>query len=396
MIAIVAAFAACGCPRIVIGQVVPGRTDQERQLNAALLDGYDLSKYVEAITGYTGQNRQRIGSFEYHPAVRVRVGPRGNYKPGMTRMPNGDLVIGVCRKVENAFRIFIYLSNDGGLKWQPIDSSPVLHGKEPALIALKGGTLLTTAQGGVGPGSKPTQVPLYRSEDGGKTWTTATLEGQDYPRNLLEEPDGTVLMIRAKMSRWSVGAFEKEGQKVAASPNLELLRSKDRGKTWDRTEGKIAWDYTEFGEVASVRLADGRLLAALRAQVPNTSGEGFEHTLITESTDDGRNWSKPAVMTNNAEVHVYLTALKDGRVLATHSNYHLPYGVYAVLSKDGGKTWDLDRPIELALSADLYVGWPVTLQLPEGDLITCYAITAYLKQPPETTVCEALRWKMPR
>ena len=100
-------------------------------------------------------------------------------------------------------------------------------------------------------------------------------------------------------------------------------------------------------------------------------------------------------MVNTAEVHVYLTELRDGSVLATYSNYHLPWGVYAVLSKDEGKSWDLDQPIQLALSADLYVGWPVTLQLADASLITTYAITAYLKQPPQKTVTEVVRWKMP-
>ena len=39
-------------------------------------------------------------------------------------------------------------------------------------------------------------------------------------------------------------------------------------------------------------------------------------------------------------MHAYLTELKDGRILATYSNYHLPFGVYAIVSRDGGRTWD--------------------------------------------------------
>jgi hypothetical protein len=92
---------------------------------------------------------------------------------------------------------------------------------------------------------------------------------------------------------------------------------------------------------------------------------------------------------------VYLTELHDGRILATYSNYHLPYGAYAIVSTDGGKTWDRDRPIRLAASADLYVGWPVTLQLKNRSLITAYALTAYLRQPPETTSTETVRWELP-
>ena len=53
------------------------------------------------------------------------------------------------------------------------------------------------------------------------------------------------------------------------------------------------------------------------------------------------------------------------------------------------------HPARLVLSADLYVGWPVTIQLAAHSLLTAYAITAYIKQPPEKTVTEIVRWKLP-
>ena len=132
------------------------------------------------------------------------------------------------------------------------------------------------------------------------------------------------------------------------------------------------------------------------SQSPGTTGEGFEDTYLTESLDGGKHWPAPWPLGHAAEVHAYLTELDDGRILATYANYHLPWGIYAVLSRDGGKTWDLENPIQLALSANLYVGWPVTVQLKDNSLMTSYAITAYLKQPPETTVSEVVRWRLPQ
>ena len=38
-----------------------GRTEQDRKRNASLLAGYEYDKYVVAITGYTGQDRQPGG-----------------------------------------------------------------------------------------------------------------------------------------------------------------------------------------------------------------------------------------------------------------------------------------------------------------------------------------------
>ena len=154
------------------------------------------------------------------------------------------------------------------------------------------------------------------------------------------------------------------------------------------------WDYAGFGEIASIRLRDGRLLAALRRQIPGTEGEGFEDSFLTESMDDGRTWAKPWQLTTTAQVHAYLTELHDGRLLCTYSNYHVPFGVSAILSTDGGRTWDSDRTIRLSTSNGYYVGWAVTLELPDHSLITSYAVTSYPEQPPDRFTSEVVRWQL--
>jgi len=365
-----------------------GKNKEAQQRNAELLSGYDYSKYPTALTGYTGQDLQRVGFVHWEYAIRTRVGPRGNYKAGMTQMPDGNLVLAACRDnhdpdpTKRHFDIFVYESKNQGLDWEQINETP-LFGKEPSLTALPDGSLVLTAQKGYfGPGAKHDEIPISRSEDGGRTWETTILPGAGYPRNVIIEPDGSLLMLRG---------FGKQGN----NPNLQICRSQDGGRSWECSQGLVAWDQARFGEISAIRLPDGRLLAALRRQVPGTSGEGFQDTVLTESLDNGEHWCKPWKLTNNAEVHVYLTELSDGRLLATYSNYHLPWGTFAVLSTDGGKTWDLDNPIQLALSADLYVGWPVTLQLSDDSLLTSYASTSYLHQPPDTTTCEVVRWWLP-
>jgi len=239
-----------------------------------------------------------------------------------------------------------------------------------------------------GPGVEKEDMNLYCSRDGGRTWDTAVLKGNsDYPRNLIVEPDGSLLMVRPmKYNLWY-----QEGEK---NPNLQIGRSVDGGRSWKFTEGVVDWDYCGFTEVSAICLKDGRLLAAFRQQTPWTKGEGFESTVITDSSDDGRHWTKPRAVGNMAEVHAYLTELEDGRIVLTYSNYHLPYGVYARVSYDGGNTWDKENQVQLALSADFYLGWPVTLQLPDGSLITSYASTTYYKQTPEVTTCEVVKWRL--
>ena len=371
------------------GEPFPVGKDAEAQRrNAKLLSGYDYSKYPTSITGYTGQDLQRVAAVRYHDAVRTRIGPRGNYKAGFARLGDGKLLAAVCRAAphpkdtaKTVHHMYVYESLDTGLTWTEI-CEPGMFGKEPSLTALPDGSVLMTAQNSDFMLDESQRgMYLARSEDGGRTWDDGTLPGARYPRNVVVEENGSLLLLRPT-PEW----------------NLQLCRSEDAGRNWSFSEGAVDWDEKDknlFDEVSCVRLPDGRLLAALRREIPNCQGEGFEDTMSTHSADNGRTWSRPVRMVNTAEVHVYLTRLSDGRILATYSNYHLPYSSCAILSADGGKTWDRESLVQLSLSADIYVGWAVTLELPEGDLITCYATTTYVAEPPDRFTCEVVRWRLP-
>ncbi len=325
----------------------------------------------------------------------------------MAQLPNGKLVVVTSRREpgyhkdinKQFFTMYAYESADLGLTWQAIGDHPVLRkdgtiplrAMEFCLATLPDGSLVMIAhKADWTPGTKADAVDnlhVARSSDGGRTWEFGTLPGLpsgDHPRNIMVEPDGSLLTIRPSY------LLRKP------TSNLQICRSKDGGETWQFSVGIVPREYTYFGEVSTVRLPDGRLLAALRCQIPGTAGQDFADTLLTESSDNGQHWSKPRRMTNTAEVHVYLTKLRDGRILATYANYHLPWGIYAIVSEDGGKTWDSDHPVQLALSADFYTGWPVTLQLADGSLITSYTIRAYLKRPTgQQNVTEVVRWRLP-
>ena len=64
-------------------------------------------------------------------------------------------------------------------------------------------------------------------------------------------------------------------------------------------------------------------------------------------------------------------------------------------SADCARTWDRDHTIRLSTSNGFYVGWAVTLQLPDHSLITSYAATTYAEQPPDKVTSEVVRWELP-
>ena len=154
-----------------------GRTEQDRKRNASLLAGYEYDKYVVAITGYNGQDRQHVVFWDRQHAVRTRVGPRGNYKCGMTLLKDGKLLLATCKNnndddpTKKIFDIFVYASTDNGESWKMIGETP-LSGKEPSLPALPDGSVVLSAQKGYfGPGTKyKEEINLARSTDGGRTW----------------------------------------------------------------------------------------------------------------------------------------------------------------------------------------------------------------------------------
>jgi photosystem II stability/assembly factor-like uncharacterized protein len=354
------------------------------------------------------------------PAWRAQVGARGFYKAGLAVLPDGTLIASpvdfLAPKVRSPFGsgiieetwpVKLHKSTDGGRSWQPMEHSPLV-GKEGSLTCLDNGVLLFTSESLDG---------ICFSDDGGKTWQAVNFNTpieDEYQyvsaaRAPIVHPDGTISFMRC------VGTYEGFAPEGHKSPKCRawLIHSTDGGRTWnDRTEIET-WDdsFPLFAEADFERMPDGRILAASRFEwlhplkdkpLPYPPGKmnndhAAGHMVLLESTDDGRTWSKPREFLQYSEVQGQLTLLKDGCLLCTYTNYHLPFGVAVVVSYDYGKTWDFEHPMQLALSNGHAAGWATTRQLDDGVLVTIYALEPYHIEPPETgkNVCHTVRWELP-
>lgn len=214
------------------------------------------------------------------------------------------------------------------------------------------------------------------SRDGGETWTPrrpVTVSGLP-PLSTrvppVQLPDGTLVM-----------AVYDEGPKRSGLDwsRCWAIRSDDRGLTW-HSPALIAEDENHrrnFEEPSLLRMRNGRMIAMMRITAgrsplfPNET-EGF--LWQSESADAGRTWSKPvktAIWGYPADV----IELENSRLLCTYGYRRRPFGVRAVLSRDGGKTWDLDRTIVLrddGGNGDL--GYPSSVEMPDGRVLTVYWI----------------------
>ena len=79
-----------------------------------------------------------------------------------------------------------------------------------------------------------------------------------------------------------------------------------------------------------------------------------------------------------------LIQLSDGRLMATYGirrgRHTDPGGVRVCFSKDNGETWDIQSEIQLRKDfLNLDVGYPESIQLPDGGVLTVYYYNLFNK-----------------
>jgi hypothetical protein len=166
-------------------------------------------------------------------------------------------------------------------------------------------------------------------------------------------------------------------------------RTVDGGRNWSF----VSWIGPEPEGYAimpsTVRLTDREWLTTLRRR------EGERSWIDAyRSLDAGRTWTvagTPAPSTGEGNPPSLLR-LADGRICLTYGYRAAPFGLRARLSRNGGKTWGR----EIILRDDgggRDVGYPRTMQRPDGKLVSVYYyhdtlegpryIAATIWQPPQ-------------
>jgi len=205
---------------------------------------------------------------------------------------------------------------------------------------------------------------MTRSTTDGYTWEPPRRipEPEGWPEvvshgAVLELPDGDLLL--------PCTAKRDEGDE----DHGVVLRSQDKGLSWDDpvlvTDDALAG--SRFHETRLVQCPSGRILALHRTPKSNY----FQNF----STDGGRTWSetRDTGLWCGGSSPPDLKLLADGRVLLTRGYRREPFGVRAHLTEDEGDTWTGEDQIVLRDDGlDKDVGYPSTVQLDDGRLLTVY------------------------
>lgn len=278
-------------------------------------------------------------------------------------------------------------TTDGGATWETpvtiVDSER--DDRNPALGAAEDGTLVLAyhwqgsygADGKFDPDNRRVDTRLVYSGDRGETWQGdaaldfGALNGASPFGKIPRDGEGTLYMPIYGGGPPLPGLTP--GVRIDDSNcGTYLLRSTDNGVSWsDPILVAVG-----LNEADLLFLPDGEWLFAARSEK-----RGEQAIYTCRSADGGSTWTDLRKVTGSSEHPPDLTLLASGDVLLNFGCRNAPFGVQGLLSRDRGRTWDGRR---LLFADDLPgtdIGYPSTVRLDDGRLITVFYSAGTPEQP---------------
>lgn len=302
-------------------------------------------------------NRQRL-ALDSIPCERIPVGEPDDYKPCVARLPDGELLLTAFHQHKRdgnkvMEQTLLFRSRDGGKSWSSPEKLALL-GREPYLTVLPDGTVFITGHllaNDERNGWGYTCGFLHRSTDRGRTWESTRIESEGIKpkasnhstRNVLRLTDGTLRL-----------GVDYDG---GGGPFL-MWRSTDGGQTWDKTPKceprDFASKYGFFGgETWLWQARSGKIWAFVRVDSnelpikdrPIKSGnDQSDHFILFSSADGGKSFDRIRDFGDYGEMYMSLVRLQDKRLLLTFTVRDLkpPLGVRAIPGIETDDGFDFD------------------------------------------------------
>ena len=196
-----------------------------------------------------------------------------------------------------------------------------------------------------------------RSTDGGRTWEDPVAMAGTCPHGPAQLADGRVVQLGNLMN--------------VDHGRIVCEETADDGRSW-AVIGEVplppeARAY-RMGEPHLCGADNGDLVGMFRCNPPDPADCGL---WAARSTDGGRTWSTPQD-TPMKRFPPHLLNLGDGRILLSYGHRLEPYGEMACLSRDDGATWDLDNEIMVCNGPNGDLGYPASVRLGDGRILTVF------------------------
>ena len=281
---------------------------------------------------------------------RIPIGSPDDYKPCIAQLPSGELLLTAFHQHRREGgkvmeQTLLFRSADGGRTWSEPAALDLL-GREPYLTVLKDGTVFMTGHllaADVRNEWGYTTGFVHRSTDGGRTWESTRIESEEIKpgasnhstRNVLELADGTLLL-----------GVDYDG---GGGPYF-VWRSTDGGRTWDKsrrtTPRNFASRYGFFGgETWLWQARSGKIWALvrvdsnelpIRGRLIRAADDQADHFILFSSGDGGKTFERIRDFGDYGEMYMSLLRLRDERLLLTFTVRDLnpPLGVRALLGTE--------------------------------------------------------------
>lgn len=237
------------------------------------------------------------------PAQRIPLGIPGDYKPSLALLPSGELVMVALyseTRQDGSFREWtpIWRSSDGGKTWSDRHVLTDVIGREQWLTATSDGTLFMSSHflpQDTNNTENITHSYLHRSTDGGRTWeqTKILLEGNERCGEPIKTATG------GHTSRNVVELSDGTllfGVSIGDSSVAYVWRSRDAGQTWDHGERVKIGDYNGkpydnpagfFAEDFTFLTNSGKLLHWIRCGPPSPMYPMDDGRAVPKTNDQG-------------------------------------------------------------------------------------------------------------
>lgn len=226
------------------------------------------------------------------------------------------------------------------------------------------------------------------SEDGGDTWNPPVRVDVSAPHGPIRLRDGRIFYF---------GKSAETHALFAGAGAIRALASRDGG-TWTST-GCVPFSSGthphNYHEPHAVELPSGRIIGLIRLQSivgHDISPLGLPPWGIaqTESDDGGKTWTTARSLGFHGSPP-HLMRHSTGVLICSYGYRARPLGQRVALSHDEGRSWKHDYVLRAdGLSADL--GYPSTVELTDGDLLTVYYQQRAKGEHP-SLLCT--RWELP-
>ena len=143
-------------------------------------------------------------------------------------------------------------------------------------------------------------------------------------------------------------------------------------------------------EPHAIQIPDGTVICHIRVE-GGMNGKKVFSVYQSESADGGRSWTVPhPILPDKGGAPAHLTVHSSGMLISTYGYREAPYGIRAMFSEDGGKTWDTGHDVYVNnVSGD--IGYPATVELTDGSLLTVFYAHKDADSPAEIF---KVRWRL--